>query len=196
MSTYYGIYALVSNDELEHHGIKGQKWGVRRFQNEDGTLTAEGMARYGNKKDYSDKKGSLVKAAVGGNFASRAINGDSRYHGLTQDFWQKRYENAKASGNEKKAEKAERRLEAQKAFSSDMEAYREHTSTGKMIVQDLLLTRSGANSYRRMRAMGEGRIASLLETATLPGYAVGRLKTRKRYGSALAFDGVGDGNEL
>lgn len=30
-----------------HHGIKGQKWGVRRFQNEDGTLTAEGKARYG-----------------------------------------------------------------------------------------------------------------------------------------------------
>jgi len=33
--------------ELYHHGIKGQKWGVRRFQNEDGSLTAEGAARYG-----------------------------------------------------------------------------------------------------------------------------------------------------
>lgn len=30
---------------LEHHGIKGQKWGVRRFQNKDGTLTAEGRQR-------------------------------------------------------------------------------------------------------------------------------------------------------
>lgn len=30
---------------LAHHGIKGQQWGVRRFQNEDGTLTAEGRAR-------------------------------------------------------------------------------------------------------------------------------------------------------
>ena len=32
--------------ELYHHGIKGQKWGVRRYQNEDGTLTEEGKKRY------------------------------------------------------------------------------------------------------------------------------------------------------
>lgn len=31
---------------LAHHGIKGQKWGVRRYQNEDGTLTNEGRKRY------------------------------------------------------------------------------------------------------------------------------------------------------
>jgi len=32
---------------IAHHGIKGQKWGVRRFQNEDGTLTSAGKKRYG-----------------------------------------------------------------------------------------------------------------------------------------------------
>lgn len=32
---------------LVHHGIKGQKWGIRRYQNEDGSLTAEGRERYG-----------------------------------------------------------------------------------------------------------------------------------------------------
>ena len=31
---------------LSHHGIKGQRWGVRRFQNKDGTLTAKGKKRY------------------------------------------------------------------------------------------------------------------------------------------------------
>lgn len=35
------------NDALMHYGIKGQKWGVRRFQNEDGSLTALGRYRYG-----------------------------------------------------------------------------------------------------------------------------------------------------
>lgn len=36
-----------AKDFLEHHGIKGQKWGHRRFQNSDGSLTTEGRKRYG-----------------------------------------------------------------------------------------------------------------------------------------------------
>lgn len=42
---------LYETNYLEHHGIKGQKWGTRRFQNEDGTLTAEGKDRYGRGGD-------------------------------------------------------------------------------------------------------------------------------------------------
>lgn len=38
----------IDANELFHHGIKGQKWGVRRYQNADGSLTPEGMKRYGN----------------------------------------------------------------------------------------------------------------------------------------------------
>lgn len=37
----------MTNKYLAHFGIKGQKWGVRRFQNEDGSLTSEGKKRYG-----------------------------------------------------------------------------------------------------------------------------------------------------
>ena len=33
-------------DELYHHGIKGMKWGVRRYQNKDGSLTGKGKKRY------------------------------------------------------------------------------------------------------------------------------------------------------
>lgn len=31
---------------LVHHGVKGQKWGIRRYQNEDGSLTAAGRKQY------------------------------------------------------------------------------------------------------------------------------------------------------
>lgn len=37
---------------LIHHGIKGQKWGVRRFENPDGTLTEAGKKRYSYATDY------------------------------------------------------------------------------------------------------------------------------------------------
>ena len=40
---YYGI---SNSSSLWHHGILGQKWGIRRYQNRDGSLTPEGKARY------------------------------------------------------------------------------------------------------------------------------------------------------
>lgn len=39
---------------LIHYGIQGQRWGFRRFQNEDGTLTPEGIRRYGKLLDRSE----------------------------------------------------------------------------------------------------------------------------------------------
>jgi len=57
---------IYETNSLQHYGIKGQKWGLRRFQNQDGTLTADGKARYGVNKagealrdlhDKSVKKG-------------------------------------------------------------------------------------------------------------------------------------------
>ena len=47
---------LYFNDELQHHGILGQKWGVRRYQNYDGTYTKAGMARYNKAVESGDKK--------------------------------------------------------------------------------------------------------------------------------------------
>lgn len=48
-------------NNLQHHGIKGQKWGVRRFQNKDGSLTPAGKTRY-SYDDYKDVKDTIDKA--------------------------------------------------------------------------------------------------------------------------------------
>ena len=42
--------------ELYHHGVKGMKWGVRRYQNADGTLTSKGKARQAKQTKKAQKK--------------------------------------------------------------------------------------------------------------------------------------------
>ena len=49
------MWQYTYSDELYHHGIKGQKWGVRRYQNPDGSLTPEGIKRAKSYQKYINK---------------------------------------------------------------------------------------------------------------------------------------------
>lgn len=53
--------SLYSEYYLSHHGIKGQKWGVRRFQNKDGTLTNAGKKRLKKLEDVRDREIDLAR---------------------------------------------------------------------------------------------------------------------------------------
>ena len=57
-------------DELFHHGVKGQKWGVRRYQNEDGTYTQAGK-RENVRKAAAIATGATLAGALGGFLAAK-----------------------------------------------------------------------------------------------------------------------------
>ncbi len=86
---------------LAHYGIAGQKWGVRRFQNEDGTLTEEGKRRYYEINDTSvrayneavEKTNKDLKA-INKKYDNIDLDDDNNnlnYSREVRDAWQKNY---------------------------------------------------------------------------------------------------------
>ncbi len=84
----------MGNDEemLKHHGIKGQKWGVRRFQNKDGTLTSAGQKRYSDSSEVSEIENRLDYPKNISNTTKKVIND---YNTLNDSDFRKKYKVSK-----------------------------------------------------------------------------------------------------
>lgn len=115
MNWYYSGWPY--SDELYHHGIKGQKWGVRRYQNEDGSLTTLGKMRYG-------------VVAVGKFFGK----GAKAVGGAVSKTYKKRHPK-KMSDEE--IQSAIKRLEMEKRYRDLIRDSKPAVSRGKKIVGDI-----------------------------------------------------------
>ena len=170
------------NNYLVHYGVKGQKHGIRRYQNEDGSLTEEGKERYGGMTNYSKEGRGLIGTSA------------ERSHGMTRAFadWRSSRHNrnlkkAEAKGDSKKIEKYKSKKEAQDAANSNLKAYRDHSSTAK------LLMRSAA--YEHARARGTSRGKAFLETIDPTGITRMR-RDKKAYGKYIVYSGISENESV
>lgn len=216
-------------DYLMHYGTKGQKWGVRRYQNEDGTLTAEGRERYGHLEDRGDQ-GVIKKWTLGSEGGEYAFaKWRERRHTKNLNKWQSRVDgsngrHAKSNADlknvmehpstkdlfsdsdkqklqgiidkdkkkdmtraEKKVAKYQSKLDAQSAANANLDAYRRHSKTSKLVIQNSILSPTVGNSWRHARARGESRLGAFLEVATPVGWILRMERDKKAYGKYIVF---------
>lgn len=122
--SYYGI-ADLGSPFIEHHGIKGMKWGVRRYQNRDGSLTSEGRRRYrSDAKEAFNKAEEIVRKT-----STNAV---------------KKFETESLSVTEVKRRGNLSDAEAEKCISIASDIFRKAKSAEPAITRDLV---TAANQY-------------------------------------------------
>ena len=156
-------YNYTYSNYICHHGIKGQKWGVRRYQNENGSLTSAGKKRYSS-------------------FATK------RYEKKVQKYTQKaEKQEAKsmAAGNyvpskyRRKAEEAASRAKRSQEFDDRYIKERNAIPVGQQYVLQALVGPLNYDSYLRQRAAGIEEGKAMVDTL-LKGVFAGA-KARRDY---------------
>lgn len=111
----------MDNNELQHWGIKGMRWGVRRYQNKDGTLTAAGKRR---EKQLAKQRAENLKKA-------RAAKAERKAKIATDSLSPKKM-------TEKELNERIARLELEKKYRDAVRENRASMARGKRFVDKFL----------------------------------------------------------
>ncbi len=120
----------VDGEHLEHYGVLGMKWGMRRYQNKDGSLTPRGQKHYAETGEY------------GYHYKSHATK-----------KYQRKAAKAEAKGDKEKAAKYRNRAKRSSEVDKGEEEYARNISTGKAILGTLLTSGNTMKGYAQYRAM-------------------------------------------
>lgn len=141
-------------DFLAHFGTKGMKWGIRRYQNEDGSLTAEGKRRYGDGSDGSNTSARKVSRDL------RRLEKERAGAAARADYFNKKTAKAvrkselKDSGRGSELSKRnQRRVEKAKAYEK---LAKDSEKMSKKIIENALKKGYSVNSRNTQRFVRKG----------------------------------------
>ena len=138
-SNYYGVPDLES-DSIKHYGVIGMKWGQRRFQNKDGSLTPAGERHYAKTGEYGYK------------YKSFGTKHNERKSARLQKKIDATTDTAKRKALTEKKAKIDRRAELSRKLDAREQRYANSTSAAKNIASRALTT-VGTKPYQQMLAM-------------------------------------------
>lgn len=135
-----------NNDYLCHFGVQGMRWGVRRYQNEDGTLTELGKKRYGEEGKRSAFGTTRDLNKISEESAIAKIRADNYDWYAYQD--RARAATEKARGNIDKSNKKEASAQAYEKMAAD---YRKLSERGSAFIESIIKSanKSGKSVYSR-----------------------------------------------
>ena len=178
-----GTYSLVHSDDegayLAHHGVKNQRWGVRRFQNPDGSLTQLGAKR----RHYQTTLNDLDKKYTKGMAQYMRTNAKLAKSDKKTSEYLDKYEKDKSSRNKNKAEKSEKKS-AEFLNKSKLQAKSIKDTDSKIRKTTDAALKSGYNvSARKIyRNHDIARNFASIALFDIPGLAVNMAYNKKKYG--------------
>ena len=161
----------MRSDELYHHGVKGQKWGLRRFQNSDGSLTAKGREHYRVDATGSKIARAVFNTEIGQRRAVRMNKGYRQDKKEIKNAYKEAVQKIK-SKNENKPQTRETKKATKEALKELKKQKKENITQAKIDTADALYGKQAHNANKVMQTESTGK--ALAKTLLMGGFGAKR----------------------